>query len=259
MYDYDCYNDEHYYEPSIADEILLEFQQKMKNALLENVKLDIQNTKEENARLKEENKKQKQRENDISNKERDLKYKEENLKREVTNEFYQSNIGDTLKQYIEESEIWFADVERYQNEKCNLCDEERKLVAEYPNGKIIKTNCDCAKILSKYVPGLSEIKLIKFSKRDSRYSSERKFYLSRSYSPIPSRRSDYDDYQEFKIYHVINEFDESIIKLHKNKEYSERLGFRSKEECQKYCNWLNNKEKEKNNKCEELELEDYND
>ena len=94
-------------------------------------------------------------------------------------------------------------------------------------------------MLSKYIPGLSTIELIKFSKRDSRYSSERRFHLSKSYSPIPSRRSDYDDYQEFKIYHVIDKFDESIIKLHKNKKYGERLGFISKEECLRYCKWLN--------------------
>jgi len=247
MYDY---HEEPYYEPSIADEILIEYQQKMKDALLESIKSQIENIKDENVRLKQENDKYKQRERDILNKENDLKYKEENLKREVTNKFYQSNIGDILKQYIEECEVWFADIDRYQNEKCNLCNEERKLVAKFPNGEITKTTCACAKILSKYVPAISTTTMIKFSKRDSRYSSERKFYFSRSYSPV-NNRNDYD-YQEFKIYHVVDEFNENIIKLHKNKEYGERLGFKSKEECQKYCDWLNKKD----DNCEEIELDD---
>ena len=241
MYDY--YEESPYYE-TVADEILIEYQQKMKDALLESVKSQIENIKDENVRLKEENNKYKQRERDILNKENDLKYKEENLKREVTNEFYQSNIGDTLKQYIEECEVWFADIDRYQNEKCNLCNEERKLVAKFPNGEITKTACVCAKMFSKYVPAISVTTMIKFSKRDSRYSSERKFYFSRSYSPSKDRNSYDYDYQEFKIYHVVNEFNESIIELHKNKSYGERLGFKSKEECQKYCNWLNNGKKE---------------
>jgi len=107
------------------------------------------------------------------------------------------------------------------------------------NGEITKTACACVKILSKYVPAISATTMIKFSKRDSRYSSERKFYFSRNYSPVNNRNSYDYDYQEFKIYHVVDEFNESIIELHKNKSYGERLGFKSKEECQKYCDWLN--------------------
>ena len=173
-------------------------------------------------------------------KESELKYKEENLKREVINEFYQSNIGDILKQYTEEYEVWFTGIERYQNEKCNICNEERKLVANFPNGEIAKTTCTCAKTLSKRVPASSTIEVIRFSKRDSRYSSDRHFYFSRSYSP-PDNRDEYD-YREFKIYHVASEFNEGIIELHENRKYGERLGFRNKEECQKYCDWLNSRE-----------------
>jgi len=248
----DYYEESPYYEPTLADEILIEYQQKMKNALLESVKSQIENIKEENERLKEENKNYKQRERDILNKESNLKYKEENIKREVTNEFYQSNIGDSLKQYIEECEVWFANIKHYQNEKCNLCNKERKLVAKFPNGEITKTNCTCAKMLSKYVPAISATTMIRFSKRDSRYSSERKFYFSRSYSPSKDRNSYDYDYQEFKIYHVVNEFNESIIDLHKNKSYGERLGFKSKIECQKYCDYLNKKD----DNCEEIKLDE---
>jgi hypothetical protein len=238
---YEDYDESSYYEPTIADEILIEYQEKMKEVLLESIKLEIEQIKNENIKLKKENQEYKQRENSISSKERDLKYKEENLKREVTNEFYKSNIGDTLKQYIEDCEVWFADVEYYQKEKCNLCNEKRELVAKFPNGKTTKTECTCAKTLSKYVPTLSTITIIQFGKRNSRYSSDRKFYLGRTYSP-PSNRSDYDyEYQDFKIYHVVDEFNESIIALHENKKYGERLGFRDKEECQKYCDWLNKK------------------
>jgi regulator of replication initiation timing len=253
MYDY---YEEPYYEPSVADEILIEFQQKMKDVLLESIKSEIKSIAEENSTLRAENKKLKEKQHEVDRRERDLKYKEDNLKREVEKEFYQSNIGDTLKQYIEDCEIWFADVERYQNKKCDLCNEERELIVKFPNGKITKTDCDCAKFLSKYIPALSTISLIEFGKRNSRYSSERKFYLSRSYSP-PENRLDYDyEYQEFKIYHVVDEFNENTIELHENKKYSERLGFRSKEECQKYCDWLNQNKKDYNDDYEEDDFED---
>ena len=53
MYNYD---ESPYYEPTIADEILIEYQQKMKDALLESIKSQIENIKQENIDLKEENK-----------------------------------------------------------------------------------------------------------------------------------------------------------------------------------------------------------
>ncbi len=233
-----------YYEPTIADEIMMEYQQKMKDALLENIKFQIEQTKEENIRLKQQNEDYKKREHNITAKERDLKYKEDNLKREVTNEFYKTNIGDTLKQYLEDSEVWIADNEYYQKKKCNLCNEDRELVASFPNGKTTTTACACAKSLSRYVPNSSIMSMIKFVKNDSRYYSDRKFYLSKSYSP-PKKNYSYDyDYQEFKIINIVDEFNENTIKLHEDKGYGERLGFRSKEECQKYCDWLNKKKKE---------------
>lgn len=239
---YDEYDKPIHYEPTIADEILMEYQDKMKNALLKNIKDEIQNIKDENLKLKVENSRYKQREIDILNKERDLKFKEDNLKREVINEFYKSNIGDTLKQYVEDCEIWFADKATYQKEKCNLCNKERELIAKFPNGETAKTSCVCAKRLYKYIPASSAINLIKFNKRDSRYSSDRRFYFSRSYTPDKSSNYYNDNsYQEFKIYHVVTEFNESIIELHENKSYGEKLGFANKDECQKYCNWLNSK------------------
>lgn len=241
MYDY--YDEPPYYEPTIADEILIEYQQKMKEALLESIKLEIENMKNENEKLKEENKKLRLKSIEIDNKERDLKYKEENIKKEVTEEFYKSNIGDTLKQYMENCELWFAGDERYQNEKCELCNENRELVAKFPNGEFAKIKCACSNFFSRYIPALSEITLIKFSKKDSKYTSDRKFYLDKTYSARRDRSYyNYDhDYQEFNIYHIIDEFNEGIVELHENKSYSEKLGFKNKEECQKYCDWLNSK------------------
>lgn len=48
---------ENYYEPSPADEILMEYQQKMKDVLLESVKYEIEQIKNNDIRLREENNK----------------------------------------------------------------------------------------------------------------------------------------------------------------------------------------------------------
>ncbi len=232
---------ENYYEPSEADLILLEYQEKVKSALLKSVKSDIESIKSENERLKEENKKLKDKKNEIERRQRELKYKEDNLKREVEKEFYESNIGETLKRYIENCELWFADSVSYQKEKCNLCDENRQLSALYPNGKNTTTSCDCANFYSIYEPCATIERTIRFYKKNSDYSSERKFYLTSEY--IPSKKSsNYDfPYSEFKICHIVDEFNDNVKEIYEGLHYGEKLGFKIKKDCQQFCDWLNEK------------------
>ena len=236
--DYDEF--ENYYEQSEVDQLVEEFKDKIREHLLPNIREEIERLNKLNFELKQKNEKYKKRESEINAKERDLKYKEENLKREVEKEFYESNIGDTLKDYIEKSEVYFADSKGLRQDKCSLCNGKRKLVANFPNGKTTETNCDCSNLIHKFVPEASELSLIKFNKRDSRYQSERKFYISKTY--IPSKESSYRDdysYNEFKLCQIVNEFNEDSKGLHETKEYGTKIGFKTKEECQKYCDWLN--------------------
>jgi len=236
--DYDEF--ENYYEQSEVDQLVEEFKDKIREHLLPNIREEIERLNKLNFELKQKNEKYKKRESEINAKERDLKYKEENLKREVEKEFYESNIGDTLKDYIEKSEVYFADSKGLRQDKCSLCNGKRKLVANFPNGKTTETNCDCSNLIHKFVPEASELSLIKFNKRDSRYQSERKFYISKTY--IPSKDSSYRDdysYNEFKLCQIVNEFNEDSKGLHETKEYGTKIGFKTKEECQKYCDWLN--------------------
>ena len=238
--DYDDY--ENYYEPSEVDQLVEEFKEKCRDYLLPNIREEIDRLNEENIELNRKNNEYKNRESELNNKERDLKYKEDNLKKEVEREFYESNIGDTLKDYIEKAEVWFADKRGLLQEKCSLCNDKRKLVAKFQNGKTTETNCDCSTLIHKYVPEISELSFIKFSKKDSRYLSDRKFYLSKSYTPSKdSRYSDDYSYNEFKLCQIADEFDDGIKELHENKKYSTEIGFKTKEECQKYCDWLNKK------------------
>jgi len=231
---------ENYYEQSEVDQLVEEFKDKCREHLLPNIREEIEQLNKENTELRIKNEEYKKRESEINNKERDLKYKGENLKREVEKEFYESNIGDTLKDYIEKSEVWFADSKGFRQDKCSLCNGKRKLVANFPNGKTTETNCDCSNLIHKFVPEASELSLIKFNKRDSRYQSERKFYISKTY--IPSKDSSYRDdysYNEFKLCQIVDEFNEDIKLLHEEKEYNTKIGFIIKEECKKYCDWLN--------------------
>ena len=81
MYDY--YEEPPYYEPTLADEIMFEYQQKMKDALLESVKFQIENIKQENIDLKEENKTLLNKQHQVAIKERELLEKEKNIRKAI--------------------------------------------------------------------------------------------------------------------------------------------------------------------------------
>lgn len=255
MYGYENYYDEQMYEPTPLDELFVEYREKCKTILLSSVQNEINAIRNENSMLKVKNEEYKKRENEISRKEIDLKYKEDNLKREVEHEFYQTNIENLLTQYIEESEVWFAVKTGFPKEKCPLCNAERKLIAEFPNGEMTIKDCECSKNDYKYIPEMATLNMITFTRKNSRYQSDRKYYLSRTYSP--NNRNDYDDYEyrEFGIQYVVKEFNEDTINLRSGLNYGKKIGFTSKEQCQLYCDWINSEEKIRTNESCEIPKE----
>jgi hypothetical protein len=46
---------------------------------------------------------------------------------------------------------------------------------------------------------------------------------------------------EFKIHEIIEKFNEENVENYEEGTWNNSTGFSSKEECQKYCDWLNNR------------------
>jgi hypothetical protein len=223
MYDY--YDEEPYYEPTVADEIFIEYTQKLKDALKDNIKQDIENIKSENIRLKEENKNLKDRERDIDNKERQLQSKEKTLEAD----FFRKKFSEMLKPFEEHYSGYYADHTYKMKRKCNQCDENRQITYTAPNGDTVKKDCSCKKSYSYYVPKSSVITVIDLHKSDG--------YSKREFGMTPKYENKDDDYRwsSFKFTQFIDIFNESIAEEIK---YRDTL-FSSKEECKKFCDWLN--------------------
>ena len=45
------------------------------------------------------------------------------------------------------------------------------------------------------------------------------------------------------IENIFDDFNDDVIAYHNGKRYGEKIAFRSKEACQKYCDWLNKENK----------------
>ena len=240
--------DELYLEPSEADILFDELKDKLINAAKDSLKYDMESLKSRNEYLEKRNRDLEKKISEVEQKERNLNYKAENLEREVKEEFYNKHIKEVLEEWLETSEVWYAENIPYDKPKCNLCDENREWSYTFPDGYVAKRMCTCNYKNYVYEPRLSESTSVQFHKtyvKESRFGSELRAYLRKSYQPNRNFADAYDCYAEFYIDKVFNKFDDDTKEYHKTKRYGERLAFKTKEECQKYCDWLNEQNKEK--------------
>ena len=226
-----------YYDPSEGELFFDEMKEKFREILREDVNSELSRLTKENAELRKIVKEYNDKKMELTRRERDVQYKEDNLKRDVEREFYSKTMDEVFEHLLEDSEVWYAEHVPHEKPKCDLCDEERQMVARYPNGEIVKKQCDCAKPTYVYEPVISVNKQIKFHK--SYKSSGKKCYFTKNYKPNKGYAEAYDYYCEFRIEKIYDEFNDEVKEYHKAKRYGEKIAFRNKEACQKYCDWLN--------------------
>lgn len=236
------FDEEDFYEPSEGELFFEEMKEKFRGILREDVNSELSKLTKENAELRKTVKEYNDKKMELSRRERDIQYKEDNLRRDVEKEFYNKTMEEVFEHLLEDSEVWYAERIPHEKPKCNLCNEERELIATYPNGEIVKKQCDCAIPLYVYEPVISLNKQIKFHKAyKPRYSDDKKVYFTKKHTPNKDYVDAYGYYSEFRIENIFNEFNEDVKEYHEAMRYSERIGFRNKEACQKYCDWLNEK------------------
>ena len=226
-----------YYDPSEGELFFDEMKEKFREILREDVNSELSRLTKENAELRKIVKEYNDKKMELTRRERDIQYKEDNLKRDVEREFYSKTMDEVFEHLLEDSEVWYAEHVPHEKPKCDLCDEERQMVARYPNGEIVKKQCDCAKPTYVYEPVISVNKQIKFHK--SYKSSGKKCYFTKNYKPNKGYAEAYDYYSEFRIENIYDEFNDDVKEYHEAKRYGEKVAFRNKEACQKYCDWLN--------------------
>ena len=229
-----------YYDPSEGELFFDEMKEKFREILREDVNSELSRLTKENAELRKIVKEYNDKKMELARRERDVQYKEDNLKRDVEREFYSKTMDEVFEHLLEDSEVWYAERVPHEKPKCDLCNEEREMITTYPNGEIVKKQCDCAKPTYVYEPVISVNKQITFHKAyKPRYSDHKKCYFTKNHKPNKDYAEAYDYYSEFRIEKIYDEFNDEVKEYHKAKRYGEKIAFRNKEACQKYCDWLN--------------------
>lgn len=228
------------WEPSEADELFDEIKSKLIDAAKDSLKSDMESLKRRNEYLEKRNKELEDKSLEVSRKESDLEYKSRNLRREVEKEFYKTAIEDLFKDALEESVLWFADNKPHEKPKCDKCNAAREWVLTWPDGTTTKKRCECSNPDYWYEPQETWIQTLKYKVKDSNYPSERYYRLDKSHQDTTERYR-YGDYScnDFGIQFVYDEFCDDVLEKHEHLNYGKKIGFKSKEECQKYCDWLN--------------------
>lgn len=240
-----CYYDyDDYCEPSEEKQFFEDLKDKFKAILNKDIKAQLDSLQTENQELKDQLAKYKEAEKELREKERKYNWAVNDLKKKVENDFYNRTVVDVLEKIMETSEVWYAEDTPHSRPKCNLCNDKRELVAEFPNGKVRTIKCDCATMDYFYEPVLFTNKSVEFHKSfKEKYYSERKMYFKTKYCNDKTSEEAYSHYCVFKIEEIYDEFNDDVKDYHNKKRYDENIAFRNKEACQQYCDWLNNKDK----------------
>ena len=146
-----------YYDPSEGELFFDEMKEKFREILREDVNSELSRLTKENAELRKIVKEYNDKKMELTRRERDVQYKEDNLKRDVEREFYNRTMDDVFEHLLEDSEVWYAERVPHEKPKCNLCNEERKLVAVYPDGETVTKECKCSRPTYIYEPVISEL------------------------------------------------------------------------------------------------------
>lgn len=209
---------EDYYEPSEFDILMDGFKDSIRENVKQEIKEKIERLEKENAELR-----------DVKEKWEDVKrYHEEaicELKREkerVRKELESKKINELLESFAFTAYRPFAKSEMVP--KCDKCDENRKIYFTSPMGRKMSEDCTCAARKVTYTP--SEELLLRFYVRSSDEVSARCYTRKEE---VEWNRYDYWDALYFELPDDLEKVSPSCAV------------FVNLSDCEKYCDYLNNK------------------
>ena len=219
--EYDDYFEEENESCNMMDSIFNDIKEKFYERLKDDVKQKIKDLEEENKYLNEK----------ANNLEHELnKYVKE--KSDIRLEVNRAKLEDLFKEVGMVDVLYHPSYNFAYKRKCDNCDADRRIHYKTPRGKDATELCECAEYKKMYYP--VECELVRFCRNTWR-SDKNEHPMFLWFEEV-----NYDK-DEFKNEHIVNHIynNEPYEELWKKfGEYSGGLYFKSKEECQGYCDWL---------------------
>lgn len=227
------WDEEPYYEPTPADEIFYDAQQKLMECLKDSVKHRIDLIKAENEELKKQNDEWRRKIAEVDARERRIQQREDEFERNAM----RRKFSEMLKPMEEQMTIWRVEHDYAYGEKCNKCNDDRNIEFTSPQGTKMTERCQCARQYTYYYPCEAVITVLALYK-DSSYP-----YSVRVQPQYDSASYD-NSYCKFKLETYIENLDEyeDVETVLEEITYT-NVGFKRMEDCQRYADYLNRRNK----------------
>lgn len=213
------YEKDFYNEPTEFDIAMKELKTKLMNSVKEEFLNEMNQLRKENEELQYVKQNLEEIKRDYERKKRELEREYQQRKAEVRKE----RLIELMKDY--KTILYGVDVKIERPPKCDKCDKNRRIRFITPLGREAYEDCTCKEEKKVYFP--EECVLYEFR-------------LNRDGHEVVARYRPYSDDEDSFLYYNSIRADciySPEMKFEEIDKY--RTLFKTKEECQKYCDWLN--------------------
>ena len=221
---YDEYDD-FYEDYSEYNDLIYELKEALKKEVKDEIVQEMERLKKENEELADIKANWNAKVQELENK----KYEYEVAKRQAEDNAKRSRLRTLLKPLVKTA--WGYKYEyRDLYPKCNKCDEKGLIHFTSPQGKELTETCDCRRRICFHYP--VEAQIVSLQDKHG-YDYDVNVVFEYNYN-------DNDSYDSFK----------AVSDIYNGQDFSELNEYRgivffNKEDCQKYCDYLNQKERDK--------------
>lgn len=231
------YFDDYFYEESEFDERINELKDSLRNQVKDEIKNKIEELTKRNEELEERQKNLSSLEKEYQDKIRNFEYEKVQIIINTKKEMYNANLEQFLDFVFEHQVLYEVYRKSIKQEKCPYCDDRRFIKTKDILGREYITPCECSNYKDEY-----------FVKENNSSLYFRKQKNSTVFKMILDVKNEYDSTEIFGFGgeknivsdYLYEKFDEN----NPPKNYY-RTYFTSKEEAQKYADYLNKLEDEK--------------
>jgi len=216
------YDEEFYNEPSEFERQIEEFKQSLSNSVKDEYKEKMEALVKENQELQDIKKNWEKLKEEYKAKLTELENEKESLELKMKRARL-----DTLLEGVYKF-VYYRPSKKYEKlPKCNKCDDYREVEFISPLGKKMKEKCECNKFIISYV-------CEPYSVCEFREINNQSVLVW--FRPYERYDNGYTYYGSIKADEIITKHLDDFSSLDKKKE----IFFASEEECQRYCDYLNN-------------------
>lgn len=235
MFEYDYFE-----EYSEFDAQIEEFKESLRNQVKEEIKSKIDRLEKRNKELEEKQKNLATLEKEYKDKIRKLERDKEEVLYEARKEYLSSTLQELTNKMFECQDLYEVSYESIEQPKCNYCDENRYLIIKDIFGRGHKVLCKCWGNIREYYARKADVRICWFKRGDDR---DKLCFRVKSNRDSCGWQNTTFEYINGKVEqnNIFKKFDENNLP----KSYY-GVCFTSKEEAQKYADYLNKMEMSKN-------------